>query len=141
MGGKQNKKRIAWNKGVSKYANDEEKKAAKKQAYGYWKLLNKDRINENSRKYYHATPKSERAAKHLYGRYGITLDDYCSMLEEQQGCCAICRQEKTLVVDHCHDVGRIRGLLCDKCNRGLGCFEDDVERLERAVLYLIGILT
>jgi Recombination endonuclease VII len=76
--------------------------------------------------------------------YRITLDDYERMVAEQDGKCAICRCEpnhankrhKRLVVDHDHETGRVRGLLCNKCNRALGIFKDSVAVLEKAISYL-----
>jgi hypothetical protein len=65
-----------------------------------------------------------------------------SMLSGQNGVCALCPREisldvpRSLHVDHCHETGRVRGLLCHKCNPGLGQFEDDPERLERAAAYV-----
>jgi len=77
--------------------------------------------------------------------YGITLDDYNSMFEEQGGKCAICKihlndirygKKKNLCVDHDHKTGKVRGLLCDKCNRGIGLLKDDVNVLNNAINYL-----
>ena len=74
--------------------------------------------------------------------YGLTLEDYDLMLARQGGVCAICGTAKPngfgkfLAVDHCHDTGRIRGLLCGNCNHGLGKFDHDPKRLRRAIRYL-----
>lgn len=62
------------------------------------------------------------------------------MLESQGGNCKICRNKPTrrrLDVDHCHDTGKIRGLLCENCNKGLGIFKDDPELFDRAKKYLV----
>lgn len=70
----------------------------------------------------------------------ITLDEYEQMLCEQGGLCAICKAEPNgtrLHIDHCHVTGKIRGLLCMKCNQGLGQFMDRPNLLERARLYLL----
>lgn len=77
----------------------------------------------------------------LKSTYGITIEDYDHMLEEQNNCCAICythvsTQIKNLHVDHCHTSGEVRGLLCSKCNTGLGMYNDDVEILKSAIRYL-----
>jgi len=77
--------------------------------------------------------------------YGIIYKDYTAMLESQDSKCAICGGEGfcmakhhklKLVVDHCHDTGEVRGLLCHNCNRGLGLFKDDEEVLRKAIDYL-----
>lgn len=77
----------------------------------------------------------------LFMKYGITEIDYERLLVEQGGACAICRNPSTgrrLSVDHDHDTGRVRGLLCFTCNIGLGSFKDSILRLESAIEYLIG---
>ncbi|HEX5997147.1 MAG TPA: endonuclease VII domain-containing protein [Jiangellales bacterium] len=77
----------------------------------------------------------------LLRKYGITTDDYDEMVREQNGQCAICRSSGELLhVDHCHETGRLRGLLCSHCNKGLGHFKDEPERLLAAVQYLLGII-
>lgn len=77
----------------------------------------------------------------LMKNYGITLNEYNHMLEEQQGCCACCGRHKSefkrrLHVDHNHTTGQVRALLCTRCNPGLGYFEDSIEKLEMAITYL-----
>jgi hypothetical protein len=79
-------------------------------------------------------------------QYGISLEDYARMLGAQNGGCAICAATEPssrttyFAVDHCHATGVVRGLLCTKCNRGLGLFNDDTDRMGRAVKYLKGDL-
>ena len=73
--------------------------------------------------------------------YGISTDEYDAMLAEQGGLCAICRGPQTsispnLCVDHCHDTGKVRGLLCNGCNGGLGLLKDSPELLRNAIDYL-----
>lgn len=79
--------------------------------------------------------------------FGITYETYKQMEVAQNGVCAICGQTETfthhmtkkianLAVDHCHKTGKIRGLLCHKCNHGLGKFDDDVSLLRKAATYL-----
>ncbi len=83
----------------------------------------------------------------LQWNFGITLDDYNEMLKRQNGLCAICSKAsgtdkhsgvrtKALSVDHDHETGGIRGLLCGDCNRGIGQLGDSLERLKSAVRYL-----
>lgn len=77
--------------------------------------------------------------------FGITLERYEELLDAQGGTCAICWQQDAhfehLAVDHCHTTKKIRGLLCSTCNRALGGFADDPERLRRALIYLTGSVT
>lgn len=73
--------------------------------------------------------------------YGLTLDDYDNILESQNNGCAICGKApedngQRLAVDHDHDTGAVRGLLCIGCNAGLGSFKDDPDLLEEAQKYL-----
>ena len=72
----------------------------------------------------------------LRTEYGITLATYNQMAFAQAGKCLICMCDAKLVVDHCHATGFVRGLLCDSCNKALGGFKDDLERLKRAINYL-----
>lgn len=79
-------------------------------------------------------------------KYGLTIEDYNRMLEEQNHVCKICKNSETklnskgtlqkLSVDHCHDSLKIRGLLCQKCNTGIGMFKDNIDYLKQAILYL-----
>lgn len=72
--------------------------------------------------------------------YGLTSEEYDAMLAAQGGVCALCGNASThgkqLCVDHCHKTSKIRALLCDVCNRGLGYFKDDPEALRGAADYL-----
>ena len=84
-------------------------------------------------------PKNSAVKYKLESQYGITVEQYNQMLENQNYCCAICGTEpvnRRLSVDHDHITGQVRGLLCPKCNMGLGCFRDEIPRLERASQYL-----
>lgn len=73
-------------------------------------------------------------------KYGLTLEDYDSLLEAQSRVCKICGKEHTkgkpLVVDHCHKTGLVRGLLCGPCNSGLGFMRDNEDLLLSAIKYL-----
>lgn len=80
----------------------------------------------------------DRRAANLKQRYGISLADYENMLARQDGKCAICTQPPNRpVVDHCHSTGRVRGILCLKCNAMLPAIEDGAY-LAGALRYLGG---
>lgn len=83
---------------------------------------------------------AKRREYHLKGKFGLSVDEYNKLLLEQQGVCAICKRPcqtgRRLAVDHEHGTGRIRGLLCAQCNRGLGRFLDNPDALEQAAVYL-----
>ena len=68
--------------------------------------------------------------------YKLTTEQYRAMVERQGGRCAICDEQATLMVDHCHAKGAVRGLLCHYCNTGLGFFRDTPSFLEAAIRYL-----
>lgn len=82
--------------------------------------------------------------RHKLKKYGLTLDDYDSMFDSQGGVCAICfeiekedrGQLDPLSVDHNHDTGKVRGLLCGRCNRAIGLMNDNPKLLRQAVIYL-----
>ena len=97
-----------------------------------WRRKNKERIKYLSR-------------KQILKGYGLTPDQYDILLESQNGVCAICGKPETrvlkgklceLAVDHDHKTGRVRGLLCVRCNLGIGSFGDSSELTQKAVEYL-----
>jgi hypothetical protein len=96
-----------------------------------WARRNRLRLNERIR----------REDRHYTNRYGITQDDYRQMFADQCGACAIClepAQGRKLCVDHCHTTGKIRGLLCRKCNSGIGMLRDSSVIVRLAANYLDG---
>lgn len=75
--------------------------------------------------------------KKRFSRYGITQEVYQAMYQDQAGQCAICDDwYEVLSIDHCHSSKVVRGLLCKRCNFGLGQFRDDTGLLARAIEYL-----
>jgi len=75
----------------------------------------------------------------LQHKYGLTAEQYDQMLIEQAQRCALCGEEsngRPWHVDHCHDSGKVRGVLCDHCNIGLGHFRENAALLRRAAEYL-----
>lgn len=88
-----------------------------------------------------------RTCQQLHIRYGIDEYKYEDLLISSNYKCAICGEEEKIVdartgkiyelsIDHCHDSGKVRGILCGNCNAGIGHFKDDIGILKRAILYL-----
>lgn len=124
-----------------------------------WNEKNKDRINaerrdrrkndvvyreklrQKGKDKYADNPLKHRSIS-IKSKYGITIEDYDKIYDKQNGKCAICGVSKKngsrvgLVIDHCHNNGHIRGLLCSHCNTGLGQFRDDTGLLQKAIDYL-----
>ena len=82
----------------------------------------------------------------LKSYYGITLEEYQAKLESQGNVCAICGQPeqvkrdgqvKALAVDHDHETGKVRGILCQACNKALGLLKDDVSLFQKSIDYLL----
>jgi hypothetical protein len=108
----------------------------------FWKprLNSCDDRNAYARKWRKHNPLATKSAD-LKKNYGIDINDYHDLLDKQGGVCGICgatenNDYKYFSVDHCHETGRVRGLLCDSCNRGLGFFRDSVKNLDAAKQYL-----
>ena len=135
--------------------NKEQLKEYKKQYY----LENKDSISEYSKKHYIENKEciKKRVRKYrlnnpdklknaaLKHKFGITLNEYSVLLSKQKHRCAICKSfgvgrknAKYFHVDHDHETGKVRGLLCSKCNTALGLFNEDVTALKKAIKYLDG---
>lgn len=76
-----------------------------------------------------------RSYKLMY-RYGMDLSTYNKRVTDQSGRCAICNENRPLVVDHDHATGAVRGLLCRICNQGLGLFKEKISSLRNAVNYM-----
>ncbi len=108
----------------------------------YWKerLESKSKA-EYAKKWRDANPLAAKSID-LKKMYGIDLDEYLVMLDAQGGVCAICGEKEKdsrfeyLSVDHCHTTGKVRGLLCNACNRAIGGLKDNPELLRKALLYL-----
>ena len=82
--------------------------------------------------------KNRSFRRNLKKIYKITEEEYFSLLEKQENKCLICSKDisEKRHLDHCHRTGKVRGLLCPRCNWGLGKFKDSIEVLEKAVDYL-----
>ncbi len=107
---------------------------------------NKEYLCLKGKEYRKKNPQSGHKSK-LKLKYNITIEQYNILFDMQQGKCKICNKIETcknqgtimnLSVDHCHKTGKIRGLLCHKCNKGLGLFGDNSKiTLFNAYMYLI----
>jgi len=110
-----------------------------------WVQRNREKVNASNRRRYNSLTleeKKERNRKQQVSLYGLTIEQYDDILKKQNYVCAICgKSEKNssksvLSIDHNHTTGKVRGLLCDSCNRGLGYFYDNVSFLNNAIDYL-----
>jgi hypothetical protein len=130
--------RSAWNeKRRKRYAEDSdyrEKRKAKRRAHH---AAHKEEVSESKRRSGWRKRLSVRWRR-LLRCYGLSMEQYETLLAKQGGVCAICARPpaEPPVVDHCHETGTVRGLLCRKCNFGLGLFGDDQSLLAAASAYL-----
>jgi hypothetical protein len=120
------------------YQANKEVYAAKSKA---WRDANKERAKANRKRHYEDNKQHSLEYSRNYTlkrKYNLTEEEYSVMLEKQGGTCAICFSKCTraLAVDHEHATGRVRGLLCNNCNRGIGHLKDDVAILVSAIKYL-----
>lgn len=126
-----------------RYASDPETAKARVKR---WQAENREQHLATQRKR-RSRPEVKARERDLYLRrkYGMTMAEYDALLERQGGVCAICgrppRDDISLHVDHEHETGAIRGLLCFRCNNAVGDFDDDPVVLQRAGDYLAPIDT
>jgi len=131
-------------------ANIESVNAIARLAGKRYRTKHKEKIKENDllrrpellvyKKGYYQKNKDRYMRDFYIKKYGITLEQKLEMLKNQEYSCDICKIEllnsSVSFVDHDHETGIIRGILCNTCNRALGMFKDNVRVLESAVLYL-----
>ncbi len=115
-------------------------------------LENNEKVRKRAKNYYWKNKHKRKPAdpkkvknRNLRRLYGISLSTYEKWFRKQDGCCAVCKRpqsdfNRALAVDHNHVTGKIRGLLCGKCNRAIGAMMDSIWILKRAVKYLKGEL-
>lgn len=109
---------------------------------GWFEIRKNKMLSERKKEYrrkYNKTEAGKLSKKRSRYKYKITLSEYNNLKIKQANLCAICSKKeigKSLAIDHCHVTGKIRGLLCTKCNRALGGFCDDPNLLKMALLYL-----
>jgi hypothetical protein len=109
-------------------------------------IENKTRMNKQSLDWYYSNREKsiqDRGNYQMFQNFGITPIQYNEMVAKQDNKCAICKTDKPggkgrWHIDHCHKTNVVRGLLCQKCNMGMGHFGDNVEVLQKAINYLTG---
>ena len=119
---------------MSKYRTKEKKQTwlddNPEKRKGYVRKYNNKNTTKKRVKEYYENNKEELRGKNLKRMYGIDVDEYNTLLENQNNVCAICKKEcesgKRLAVDHCHESNKVRGLLCTKCNTAIGLFDNSL---------------
>jgi Autographiviridae endonuclease VII len=105
----------------ARYASDSEFRNRKRLEGALWALRNPEKARAKRRRNY--TTEKGRKWNHKHA-YGLTPEQYAALLSSQGGICAVCKQQKRLVVDHDHKTGAVRGLLCYRCNTLVGVTEN-----------------
>jgi len=122
------------------YKNCDQEKRRKH--YQNWYIKNREKVLEKQKN----KSKSKIKDLSLKSRYGISLNDFNRLLKKQNSKCKICRLKevakatqnkiKSLSIDHNHTTGKIRGLLCQNCNAGIGLFKENINLLKKVINYL-----
>lgn len=120
------------------YKANKEKYSAKSKA---WREANPEKAQVNRKRHYEENKERSLEYSRWYSlkkKFGLSKEQYEALLEGQNHVCAICGKgcTKALAVDHCHTTGKVRGLLCNNCNRGVGHLKDSVENMTNAITYL-----
>lgn len=123
----------------------DENKEARNKTIMEWRKRNPEKMREYRKREMPkiiARGKKWREKNNLLFRYGISNEKWQEMFAEQNGCCKICGSHQSAVkgplnVDHCHSSKKVRALLCQNCNRGLGMFKDSPELFDKAREYLL----
>jgi hypothetical protein len=130
--------RSAWNeKRRQRYAEDEDYRERRKAEGRAYHAAHREKNNERQRRRSWAKKLSD-FWRRLARFYGISREQYEGLVAKQGGVCDICRKppQEPLCVDHSHATGRVRGLLCRKCNTGLGSYDDDANLMAAGIAYL-----
>jgi len=110
-----------------------------------YKAVCKDCLTAYQREWKRNNPQRAKRIDRAYRikvKYGITRDEYAALLKSQNGTCALCGAERAssrnenLNIDHNHETGQIRGLLCTRCNTVIGLVNEDISLLSKMVEYL-----
>jgi hypothetical protein len=122
-----------WNR----YREDSQTRNAKRRERYATNAAEREKCKANAKNYRLQKPMQRRKAE-IKKLYGLEMAEYQNMLDAQDHKCAICIKpfRKTPNVDHCHDTGRVRGLLCFNCNRAIGHLQNDTGIIQNAIAYL-----
>lgn len=122
--------------GTEFYSGNRSIRKCKKCRYAHIKAW-REAIKTNNPEHHKRLVK-KRAAYAAYKNYGLTLEQYETMIKNQNNHCYICNKpsNKRLFIDHCHETGKVRALLCYKCNTVLGMSGDSLNVLKNAISYL-----
>jgi hypothetical protein len=138
--GKQRRHAACIARARQRYAEDPEYREKRRQYSRAYQILRKAELRARRKLRWASDPEYRERARlsRVKQLYGISAEQYAAMFAAQGGLCAICKKtdRRRLCVDHCHDTRRVGGLLCTKCNTGIGCFNDDPELLRAAIAYL-----
>lgn len=105
-----------------------------------YRLENPEKEKIRHRRYHEKNKEKERSAN-LQRSYGISLEKYNEIYNKQNGKCLLCGKHKNVLqVDHSHTDGKVRGLICGKCNRAIGLIDDSPTLAEKIASYLKGLL-
>jgi hypothetical protein len=123
------KRRLAsakWKTENPNYFKTESRRIKNRKSAVRWYYQNKEKSKENSRK------------RKLVKVFGISSETYNALFDSQNGLCAICGKSSTkrLAVDHNHTTGKVRGLLCHRCNTSLGLLDEDLNSIKKMLEYL-----
>ena len=112
------------------------KKTKQKEYTKKWRAANPDKVNAMARKWRAANPEKVAAYKRK-SNYKITTKEYNNLVVQQKSKCATCPNvNKKLHVDHCHETGKVRGLLCSNCNTALGLVKENISTLTNLISYI-----
>jgi len=136
---------------IKEYRNTDDFKSRDKEHQQKYYQANKEKLNAKSREYYHDNKEKVKVYQDKYNeknkdriiakRYGLTKEEYKQMFVDRNHQCDMCGMEengKKLSVDHNHITGEVRGLLCQRCNTGIGTLRTDetLDILKEAICYL-----
>jgi len=117
-----------------KQYDNENKEVVREQHKQYYRMHGCNQEYKSKKKYYDHKHQLKR-------KYNLSIEEYNTLFLIQEGRCYICERHQSecktkFAVDHDHITGKVRGLLCNKCNLGLGSFNDSIKLLKKAILYL-----